>query len=154
MVHSHSWQFEYIIFDWCITFYSEIESLKSSKLLKVFFLTNAEGTRNTAFRQSTVNLCNSQSFLFCQIALLNFFCCCFLTLNYLDGSGTKRRKLQEGLSFSCNKHSKSHCLFEHHFFGAIFLSFAKLQSFIQHFRNFWKKSKSFAFLFQKLRFSM
>ena len=97
---------------------------------------------------------SSQFFVFCQIALLNFVFCCFLTLNYLDGFGRKRRKLENGLSLSCNKHSKSHFLFEDHCFCAIFLSLAKLHSFIQYFREFWKKSKNFAFLFQKFRFTM
>ena len=89
---------------------------------------------------------SSQFFVFCQIALLNFVFCCFLTLNYLDGFGRKRRKLENGLSLSCNKHSKSHFLFEDHCFCAIFLSLAKLHSFIQYFRELWKKSKNFAFL--------
>ena len=34
-------------------------------------------------------------FLFCQIALLNFAFCCFLTLNYLDGFGRKCRKREK-----------------------------------------------------------
>ena len=89
---------------------------------------------------------SSQSFVFCQIALLNFVFCCFLTLNYLDGFGRKRRKLENGLSLSCNKHSKFHFLLEDHCFCAIFLSLAKLHSFIRYFRKFWKKSKNLAFL--------
>ena len=57
-VHSESSQFDCHIFDKCITLYSEIEALKSSKRLKAFFFTSAEGTRNTAFRQFTANLRN------------------------------------------------------------------------------------------------
>ena len=45
---------------------------------------------------------SSQFFLFCQIALLNFVFCCFLTLNYLDGFG---RNCEKGPSLSCRKHS-------------------------------------------------
>ena len=71
------------------------------------------------------------------------FFCCFLTLNYLDGFARKRKK---GLSLSCRKHSYSHLL------CAIFFNFVTLHSFIQYFRNFWKKSKNFAFLFPKAAF--
>ena len=83
---------------------------------------------------------SSQFFLFCQIALLNFDFCCFLTLNYLNGFARKRKK---GLSLSCRKHSYSHLL------CAIFFNFVTLHSFIQYFRNFWKKSKNLCFLVPK-----
>ena len=66
--------------------------------------------------------------------------CCFLTQNYLDGF---ERKCEKAPSLIWRKHSYFHLL------CAFLFNFGTLHSFIQYFRNFWKKSKNLCFLVPK-----
>ena len=50
---------------------------------------------------------NLLSFVFCQIALLKFVFCCFLTLNYLDGFVLKKSKNHKNIFSQLQKVSKS-----------------------------------------------